>query len=299
VNGNTLHSVTNYHLHKALFSGHNDHNYFEIAHTVKRLNDMAGGLKLYNFTDNHDVERIYTKLNNKKHYIPVHILLYTLPGIPSIYYGSEFAIEGKKEYGSDYSLRPHLKYEDYKDAIENNPYTSFISALGKIRNDNKALSYGDFRELLLTNCQYVFSRNIDGQSVIVCVNNSDEDKDVTVKADGLEYKGALFREKISNNNGIVSFKIKANSGEIWISGDSKDYKPLEIEIKEEVKEEPKREEKTVVIRNVSFDEMTIEELQQGIIDRMAKNGPVTDQMKKDVYGNNHHGSLINWIKSFR
>ena len=35
-NGDTLHSVTNYTLHKALYSGHNDHNYFEIAHTVKR-----------------------------------------------------------------------------------------------------------------------------------------------------------------------------------------------------------------------------------------------------------------------
>ncbi len=60
VNEDTLHAVTNYHLHKALYSGHNDHNYFEIAHTVKRLYEMGGsrhdGLKLYNFADNHDVE---------------------------------------------------------------------------------------------------------------------------------------------------------------------------------------------------------------------------------------------------
>ena len=75
VNGDTLHAVTNYALHKALYSGHNDHNYFEIAHTVKRLYEMGGnrpdGLKLYNFVDNHDVERIYTKLNNKAHFTPV------------------------------------------------------------------------------------------------------------------------------------------------------------------------------------------------------------------------------------
>ena len=86
VNGETLHSVTNYALHKALYSGHNDHNYFEIAHTVKYLLNM-GNLDLYNFVDNHDVERIHTKLTNKAHFAPVHILLYTLPGIPSIYYG--------------------------------------------------------------------------------------------------------------------------------------------------------------------------------------------------------------------
>ena len=115
-NNETLHSVTNYVLHKALYSGHNDHNYFEIAHTIKRLGDM--GLfapdkpRLYNFTDNHDVERIYTKLNNKADYFPVHVLLYTLPGIPSVYYGSEFGIEGRKERHSDASLRPALDYAD-------------------------------------------------------------------------------------------------------------------------------------------------------------------------------------------
>ena len=76
VNGDTLHSVTNYHLHKALYSGHNDHNYFEIAHTVKRLYEMGGnrpdGLKLYNFADNHDVERIYTK-GTKSNYSKVDV----------------------------------------------------------------------------------------------------------------------------------------------------------------------------------------------------------------------------------
>ena len=60
-----------------------------------------GNLDLYNFVDNHDVERIYTKLSNKAHFAPVHVLLYTLPGVPSIYYGSEFGIEGKKEKFSD------------------------------------------------------------------------------------------------------------------------------------------------------------------------------------------------------
>ena len=99
VNDQTLHSVTDYQLHQALFSGHNDHNYFEIAHTVDRIYNQ--NLKLYSFADNHDVERIMSKLKNPNHYLPVHILLYTLPGNPSIYYGSEFGIEGRKEHHSD------------------------------------------------------------------------------------------------------------------------------------------------------------------------------------------------------
>ncbi|MBQ7075601.1 MAG: alpha-amylase, partial [Clostridia bacterium] len=174
VNGDTLHCVTNYHLHKALYSGHNDHNYFEIAHTVKRLYEMDG-LKLYNFTDNHDVERIYTKLNKKSHFVPVHILLYTLPGVPSVYYGSEFGIEGQKQYGSDDSLRPFISYEQYIESVKDNNLTKLISRLGEIRKDTKALSYGTYKELVLTNCQYAFSREFNGQCVFVAVNNSDSD----------------------------------------------------------------------------------------------------------------------------
>ena len=153
VNDSTLHSVTNYTLHKALYSGHNEHNYFEIAHTIRRLQDMTGGrgLNLYNFTDNHDVERIASKINDRAHLYPVHILEYTLPGVPSVYYGSEFAIEGRKEKYSDDSLRPRLRYEDYKDAINENAFTAFLSLLGRLRLGIKSLSYGDYREVALTN----------------------------------------------------------------------------------------------------------------------------------------------------
>ncbi len=221
VNQETLHSVTNYHLHKALFSGHNDHNYFEIAHTVKRLYDMSGqnpnGFKLYNFVDNHDVERIYTKLRDKAHFAPVHILLYTLPGIPSIYYGSEFGIEGRKERYSDDSLRPALNLEDFKDAVTTNPCTSLITKLGVAKKASKALSYGDYRELLLRNRQYVFSRNCDGESVIVTVNCDTSDYIVTVPAGNTaEYIGMLSGERVCVNNGTICVNIKANFGDIWI-----------------------------------------------------------------------------------
>ena len=221
VNEGTLHSVTNYHLHKALYSGHNDHNYFEIAHTVKRLYGMGGnrpeGLKLYNFVDNHDVERIYTKLNNKAHFAPVHVLLYTLPGVPSVYYGSEFGIEGRKERHSDDSLRPALSLGDYKDAIEENPYTRLVAALGKVRQNTPALSYGDYQELTLTNRQYAFSRNYQGESVIVTVNNDDKDFTMNLPAgNAAAYVGALSGEKVAVDNGRISVSVKANSGEIWI-----------------------------------------------------------------------------------
>ncbi len=376
VNGSTLHSVTNYALHKALYSGHNDHNYFEIAHTVKYLQNM-GDLDLYNFVDNHDVERIYTKLSNKAHFAPVHVLLYTLPGVPSIYYGSEFGIEGKKERTSDDSLRPALNLADYADAVEKNPCTALVAALGKVRQNTPALNYGSYAELMLTNRQYAFARDLDGVRVIVTVNNDDNAASMDLAAGNVaEYVGTLTGEKVSAENGRIHVTVAGNSGNIWVpAGDMPEYKPVEINAKmpeaadkttEEDKAEQAKEEaaatvaeqkqnavpashaqetvanadnmnETVAAATNSSDntvntsektadgtetsttaatepasgksvvtvdwskspeDMTVEELQAGILAKMANNGPVTDQMKKTVYDNIWHDSLVNWLKSF-
>ena len=312
VNEGTLHSVTNYQLHKALYSGHNDHNYFEIAHTVRRLYEMGGnrpeGLKLYNFVDNHDVERIYTKLQNKAQFFPVHVLLYTLPGIPSIYYGSEFGIEGKKERYSDDSLRPALQLADYKNAATENPCTRLITALGKIRQQTKALSLGDYKELLLTNRQYAFSRDLNGTSVIVTVNNDENPAQIHVTAgNGGAYVGALSGMNVPVEHGQINVTLQPNSGEVWIpkenSAEESEHTSIEPvkfnAVKVEAAKVPAPEHKIEVPTNKAYEEMTIEELQQAILDKMAKNGPITDQMRRDVMENVYHNSLINWVKSFR
>lgn len=357
VNGQTLHSVTNYALHKALYSGHNDHNYFEIAHTVKYLQNM-GDLDLYNFVDNHDVERIHTKLQNKAHFAPVHVLLYTLPGVPSIYYGSEFGIDGKKEKFSDASLRPALDLNDYADAATKNPCTALIAALGKVRQGTPALSYGSYAELALTNRQFAFARDLEGIRVIVTVNNDDSDAEMNLPTGSApEYVGALTGQKVSAQSGRIRVRVAANSGEIWIpAGDMPEYKPVQTDVPEtaaakenedaasEAEEEQKAENNTVTEAapekeasnaentdkasdntanpadvpstpeaessnlqetaaapnpHKTPEEMTVGELQAAIFAKMAGNGPVDDQMKKTVYDNIWHDSLVNWLKSFR
>lgn len=357
VNGQTLHSVTNYALHKALYSGHNDHNYFEIAHTVKYLQNM-GDLDLYNFVDNHDVERIHTKLQNKAHFAPVHVLLYTLPGVPSIYYGSEFGIDGKKEKFSDASLRPALDLNDYADAATKNPCTALIAALGKVRQGTPALSYGSYAELALTNRQFAFARDLEGIRVIVTVNNDDSDAEMNLPTGSApEYVGALTGQKVSAQSGRIRVRVAANSGEIWIpAGDMPEYKPVQTDVPEtaaakenedaasEAEEEQEAENNTVTeaapekeasnaentdkasdntanLADVPStpeaessnlqetaaapnphktpEEMTVGELQAAILAKMAGNGPVDDQMKKTVYDNIWHDSLVNWLKSFR
>ena len=348
-NEGTLHSVTNYMLNKALYSGHNDHNYFEVAHTIKYVSGMVGNkLNLYSFVDNHDVERIYTKLKNKEHFLPVHVMLYTLPGIPSLYYGSEFGIEGRKERFSDDSLRPALNYEDYKDAVKTNPCTKLIAALGKIRQNTPALMYGDYKELELQTTHFAYARVLDGKTVITTVNNADNDAFMNLQAgNSAEYIGALTGEKVSVNGGRIQVKVPANFGEIWIPAEmySDSFAPIKtVEIKKAPKpetkvepvkvEEPKPEqkaetvkavevpkqeepkpveqpkvepvkvqeekkpEKVVVDWNKPYEDMTIEELQEAILEKMRRNGPVTEYMLGTVRENTHHGSLVTWVRSF-
>lgn len=370
VNESTLHSVTNYAMHKALYSGHNDHNYFEIAHTVKYLSGMCGNnLKLYNFVDNHDVERINSKLTNKANYNPVHVLMYTMPGVPSIYYGSEFGIEGVKGWGTDAPLRPELNFEEYQEKAKTNPCVKLISALGNIRQETEELNCGEYKELVLTNKQFSFARNHNGSSVIITVNNDESDVTMTVQAGNCsEYIGAITGVRVPVQNGCITVSLKANSGEIWRPADkyAEDGCKLETSVEEvkteetQIKEAPTTEavqavtvveeaneeavpvveetkveaepeivpveaptaEETVVEQvkeavlevqatekqeakksvtipvGKSYEEMTVEELQQVILGKMAKNGPVTEYMEKTVYENNHHGSLVNWAKSF-
>lgn len=371
VNEGTLHSVTNYHLHKALYSGHNDHNYFEIAHTVKRLYGMGGnrpdGLKLYNFVDNHDVERIYTKLNNKAHFAPVHVLLYTLPGIPSVYYGSEFGIEGKKERYSDDSLRPALRYENYADAAENNSLTRLIAALGRVRRQTKALSYGEYRELTLTNRQYAFARGTGDETVLVTVNNDDGAAALTLPASGNSaYIGALSGVQATANGGNITVNLPGCSGEIWLplregaapmdtcgtmnvgtaqtnrrtdagtaatdssantgaaattvdcvantgaitenstadmgtadsGAASAGTEACSAQTADSVNENGIAAANQAAI-DEAFEKGRIAGLQEAILAIMSKNGPITDQMRRDVDANVYHDSLINWIKSFR
>ena len=320
VNRDMLHSVTNYMLHKALYSGLNDHNFFEIAHTIKHVTNLVGDCRnLYTFADNHDVERIYTKLNNKAHLTPLYIMLYTLPGIPALYYGSEFAIEGRKERHSDDSLRPALRLDDYANAAQSNPCTALIAALGKIRRNTPALSRGEYRELLLQTSHFAYARELDGERVIVTVNNCDHDITVTVPAGNFtEYQGALFGAGIIAQGGQLHITTPANSGEVWLpkahcgevfapikTVEIKKSEPAPIKTSEKFDPAPEivpvtlTEEKPPVDLSKPYEEMTIEELQEAILACMAKNGPVTEYMLGTVRENTHHGSLLNWVRSFR
>jgi len=168
INADTLHSVTNYIIFKSLFSSHNDNNLYELAynqqHTVP-----SQGLPLYNFLDNHDQPRIASNIHNHAFLGTLHTLLFALPGIPSIYYGSEWGIQGKKENNSDQPLRPYINIENPPNDV---PWLEgYIRKLADIRQGQKALKYGGYRQVYLEyHKPLVFERSYGNERIFIAVN---------------------------------------------------------------------------------------------------------------------------------
>lgn len=222
VNPITLDSVTNYEFYKSLFSSHNDSNYFEIAYSLNRQfgkNGIYKDLYLYNFVDNHDVERIASILKNKHHLYPLHILLFTIPGIPSLYYGSEVGIEGKKTKHSDDNLRPVFLKDDILSKSKHPDLIIAIKKLGKIRNKFQALNYGNYEELLLSHKYLVFKRMFENQTIIIAVNSDQINIDIELSniSEGNILKDILNNNEVFNiNNGKVKINMNPNWGRIMI-----------------------------------------------------------------------------------
>ena len=168
VNDEMCHSATNYECYKGMYSAFNSMNLFEIVHSLLRQFGpeqwtLYKGKHLLSFVDNHDVTRIATILNNPAHLKLVYGMLMGMPGIPTIYYGSEWGIHGNKSDG-DPALRPAVDHPEW------NELTDAVAMMVNARQNSKALNYGDFKSLVLTNRQCVFERNCDDSRVMVAIN---------------------------------------------------------------------------------------------------------------------------------
>lgn len=172
VNDQMLHSCTNYECYKGLYSSFNSMNLFEINHSLLRQFGPEGwtlykGLHLMTFVDNHDVSRVASILTNEKHLPLIYALAFGMPGIPCIYYGSEWGAKGNKSDG-DPALRP-----SFEEPVENE-LTEFIGKLSEAKKGSKALNYGGFRSVVLTNKQCIFERAAEGERVLVAINADSE-----------------------------------------------------------------------------------------------------------------------------
>ena len=217
-NPETLDSVTNYEAYKGLYSSLVDRNYFEIAYALERQfgpDGMYKGLPLYNFVDNHDQDRVASHLGQPRLLYPLYLMLFTMPGVPSIYYGSEWGLRATRRPGDDSPVRPALAlaagpHPDGEPALE-----EAISRLARIRTGSAALRRGGYRQLHVASEQLAFARELDGESVVVVLNSSDRPVDLALPApSGGEWRDLLDNSVVVATDGQIRTTIPASWGRV-------------------------------------------------------------------------------------
>ena len=224
-NSEMLDAVTNYECFKGLYSSFNDHNMFEIAYSLNRQFGDDGiyrHLRLYNFADNHDVDRVASLLNDAAHLAPLYTLLFTMPGVPSVYYGSEWGMTGQKQGGSDAPLRPALDWPVDSSSMPHPELEETIRTLARIRQETPALRNGDYEQLAVASEQLAFRRQAEESVAVVVVNASHEPATMQVPVtgmDGTDLTDALDPSfRITATNGIIDLPtVPAHGARILIA----------------------------------------------------------------------------------
>jgi glycosidase len=213
VKPSVLHSVTNYILYKSFFSSHNENNIYELAYCLQN-SVPDNGLPLYNFLDNHDQNRIASN-TKPEHLSTLYTLLFTVPGIPSVYYGSEWGFQGVKKNNSDQELRPYIDIENRY--AYDTWLTGHISRLIHIRHNEKALKYGGYKQIYWEyNRPFVFQRSFENENIYIAVNISEHDETIDLsRHGGGGFYDLLSEERISNINQI---QLKPHSARILKDG---------------------------------------------------------------------------------
>ena len=221
VNAGAMDSVTNYECYKGLYSSHVEHNYFEIAYSLNRQFGSQGLYRNffpYSFVDNHDVNRLLSNLTNPAHIYPAYCLLFSMPGIPSIYYGSEWGISGKRTPSDDRMLRPPLDPENIICNPDLMDLPKYIAKLIQIRHTSPALQIGSYNQVFVTSEQFAFLRESREEKILIIVNSSQQtvSLDIPISIDNSSFPVDLLTgDRFQYLNGKLSIpNLLPSSGKI-------------------------------------------------------------------------------------
>lgn len=221
-NSEKIDSVTNYQIYSAIFSSVDNFNFYELSFNLNREFGEKDGLykyaPLYNFLDNHDVNRVCSEIKNpQKHLYMIYALLFSIPGIPSIYYGSEHALKGKRGAYDDFQLRPSLPpFSEIPDFAKPDFDSSFlpqsIKVFSDLRKNYDALKFGNYKEEYVSNRQFAFSRNYENQQILIVCNSDFNKTFVNLKIDSSSQYEDLLSHKIYSGKELENLEI--NGGDV-------------------------------------------------------------------------------------
>ncbi len=192
-----LDSCTNYECFKGLYSSFNDRNMHEIAWSLNRQFGAQGiyrDLKPYNFADNHDVNRVASLLNREEDLALLYALLFTMPGVPSVYYGSEWGLKGEKRDGNDRVLRPALSLPPSPETNRLPWLAHYIALLAEIRVGSPVFTKGDYLQIHVAPEQLAFARCLEQHCALVVVNAGG--KDITLELKSPYPEGTVLLDRL-------------------------------------------------------------------------------------------------------
>lgn len=163
-----LDSVTQYRLWKAIWSSLKDDNFYELDWTLKGHNDFLDYFSPQTFVGNHDVTRIATQAGPEKAILAA-VILFTVGGIPSVYYGDERGYEAIKEerFGGDDAIRPAYPEHPADLSPEGNAVFDLYRQLFALRKRHPWLEHARTEPIDLSNQRYVYRAvAIEGQLTV-------------------------------------------------------------------------------------------------------------------------------------
>ena len=168
-------SVTQYELWKAIWSGLNDANFYELDWAMRRHNDFVESFAPLTFIGNHDVTRIASQLQRPEHLAHALVILMTIGGIPSIYAGDEFGFHGIKEerVGGDDAVRPEFGSPPAQLDPRQAEVWRLHQYLVGLRRRHSWLHAASTAKMQLDNRHYVYESRCGDEALIVALNIDD------------------------------------------------------------------------------------------------------------------------------
>ena len=134
-------------------------------------------------------------LQNERHLPLLYALCFGMPGIPCVYYGSEWGARGRKEEG-DRALRPCFAQPEW------NGLSDWIARLAEVKRAERALNWGAFRSVVLTNRQCIFERRCGEECVWVAVNADEQPYWAAFDAPGARAADLLSGREVVPSGGM-------------------------------------------------------------------------------------------------
>ena len=185
--------------------------------SVKPLYDVtkSGGDRLEGiFVDNSQTERFVRTAKENKYFPPTRLklalaYLYTSPGIPFIYYGTEIALDGGK-------VPDNRRVMDFK---TDEKFLQYIGKLGELRKTLPSLRYGTFELLSDNDGMSVIKRKYKDETTLIAINNTTETKKVELAANEFgkdhELRGLLEDDRVREENGKYYIVLKRETANIY------------------------------------------------------------------------------------